>query len=90
MRIPTVHLNGTSSDALTTQVREAQQALRIALEALQEAAPHGRDYYVQEGAATKEAIQEHTSRLSRVKSVLDEMSEIREGIETQKLARKAR
>lgn len=45
MRIPTVHMNGTSPEDLLEQLVRAHQAVAGALEALDAASPNGRDYY---------------------------------------------
>lgn len=82
MRVPSVHLNGTSKDELIRQLEEAGLAIRDAIEKLQGAAPHGRDYYVQDTTtkenAYREAAEEHRSRLVRMKSVLEEVVLIHE------------
>lgn len=41
---PFVNINGTSRTALVDQRREAMDAIRVAMEKLQETKPHGRDY----------------------------------------------
>jgi len=69
---PTVHLNGTALSALVAQHRAAAEAIRFALAALSEAAPHGRDYYLPDMFAA--AVREHTDRLRRLESVLREIS----------------
>ena len=44
--VPAVHLNGTSKNELTAALSNAGKAMRDAINALRETAPHGRDYYV--------------------------------------------
>lgn len=80
MRTPTIHLNGTSKQALCEQVRDAAHALRDALKMLENAGPHGRDYYPQGPGALDEAIKEHRSRLERIQSVMEELQAIHEAI----------
>ena len=46
MMVPTIHLNGTSHDELLRQILDAKEAIRKAVEALANAAPNMRDYYV--------------------------------------------
>lgn len=58
MKYPTVHLNGTSGEALFEQNYEASKAIREALEVLREAAPNGRDYYPQGPGAFEQAVTE--------------------------------
>jgi hypothetical protein len=41
---PFVNINGTSRAALVDQRRAAMEAVRLAMTALQETCPHGRDY----------------------------------------------
>jgi predicted phage tail protein len=41
---PFVNINSTSRAALVEQRREAMAAIRLAMEALRETCPHGRDY----------------------------------------------
>lgn len=80
LKVPTVHLNGTSEQELRSQLKEAAIAVTTAMEALRHAAPHGRDYYVQSDTACNEAIKEHCARLDRLSSVYDELVEIHEAI----------
>lgn len=47
MMIPTLHLNGTSRTELIKQLTDAGHALALAIDALGNASPHGRDYYPQ-------------------------------------------
>ncbi len=76
MILPTVHLNGTSKNELARQLLEAHEAVQKAMEALQEAAPNGRDYYVQGASAIFDAQTEHFDRLGRLNSVAKELEEI--------------
>jgi capsule polysaccharide export protein KpsE/RkpR len=71
---PTVHSNGTSRSALAESLRAAHAATSAAEEAVRAAAPHLRDYYPQGGGAFDRAQAEHRSRLSRLSSVLEELS----------------
>jgi hypothetical protein len=47
---PTVHLNGSGRRALIDQRTDCMTALAQALDAINKAWPHGRDYYVKEGS----------------------------------------
>jgi pantothenate synthetase len=69
---PTIHLNGTSIEALLEQNRQVSRALRATLEAMSEAAPHGRDYYPQGSEALGQALAEHKSRVDQILSLLEE------------------
>lgn len=78
LTMPTIHLNGTSRSELLEQQVVAIDAVRKAIDALQQASPNGRDYYVQGGHAFTAAREEHTSRLSRLVEVRKELEEIAE------------
>ena len=73
MRLPSIHLNGTSAEALERQYENASTALVAAIEALCEASPNGRDYYVQGASATQEAIAEHEARIKSLRAVLKDV-----------------
>ena len=72
--LPTVHLNGTSRDTLLEGYIAALDALRLATEALQSAAPRPRDYYVQSNMSAHLARDEHFTRLARLQETLDELN----------------
>ena len=65
LTLPTVHLNGTSRDGLLEGYIAAMDAIRLAMKALQSAAPHPRDYYVQSNMSAHLARDEHFTRLAR-------------------------
>lgn len=69
---PSVHLNGTSVEALLEQNRKVSRALRTTLEAMSEAAPHGRDYYPQGSEALGKAMAEHKARVDQITGLLEE------------------
>ena len=73
---PTIHLNGTSAEELLKNYRAAYNAILNAQAALQQAAPHGRDYYVQSGDSIAVAISQHVSRVQRLESVRREIEEL--------------
>lgn len=73
---PTVHLNGSSKDDLVRQQRTARRALQTALDTLQQASPHGRDYYVQGPDALRKAMAAHEARIAKVQAVIKELSAI--------------
>lgn len=87
--IPTLHLNGTSGEVLRHQHRTAIEALRRALDALCEAAPNGRDYYVQGDEAGRKAQRKHEARVASLRRVRAELETITRGIEVQLDARNA-
>lgn len=73
LTIPTVHLNGTSSESLLSGYIEAIRAVKAAIQAVTDAAPHGRDYYVQSDAAYTLARDEHVSRMTKLLTVVDDL-----------------
>lgn len=77
---PTIHLNGTSREQLLEQVTEAANALRTALNLIQEAHPNARDYYPQGPTAYRDAEAEHQARSRRVQEVLAEYVQLAETI----------
>jgi hypothetical protein len=81
--VPTVHLNGTSKETLMDQITDAAQALRLAMEAIREAAPNARDYYVQGPNAFQEVQRQHCARINRLADVYTEYMEIAEAIADQ-------
>ena len=80
MMIPTVHLNGTSREELVRQIERAYEHLDKAMDALAQAAPHGRDYYTQGMDAYQKAAAEHESRMARLHSVHKELEQIVEAL----------
>lgn len=81
--IPTLHLNGTGINGFRDGLVKVHSTLRNAIEALCQAAPHGRDYYVQGPDAYNVARKEHDARVEKLTSVLREITEIWEGIQEQ-------
>jgi hypothetical protein len=80
MMTPTIHLNGTSRDALLEQATDAGNAIRQAMKAVEDAEPNGRDYYPQGSDALSKAQKEHVARLVKLRSVYDEYAAIAEDI----------
>jgi len=80
MRAPTIHLNGTSGEALLDQATSAAQALREALEAMGRAAPNARDYYVQGPEAFPLADDAHDARCAAVRALIAEYEELAEAL----------
>jgi hypothetical protein len=83
LTVPTVHLNGTSKDTLLHQLHCAKRNLKEAIEKLGNTEPHGRDYYMHGREAFHSAQAQHVSRLERLTSVYDELSELEEKISEQ-------
>lgn len=80
IRLPSIHLNGTSKQALLEGYLEAASAVFSAAEALSEAAPNARDYYPQGDNAFKQAQEEHNARLAKLNSVLVELQQLAEHV----------
>ena len=78
--LPTVHLNGSSRDSLLDGYMAAMDAIRLAMKALQSAAPHPRDYYVQSNMPAHLARDEHFVRLARLRETLDELNTLAEHV----------
>jgi hypothetical protein len=74
--VPTVHLNGTSTQALLADLTAALEALRAARQRVRMAAPNARDYYPQGAAATALAMEQHDRHLAGLKAVSDEIEEM--------------
>lgn len=80
MKLPTIHLNGTSKETLQEQYSKANEAIYAAIRALEGATPHARDYYVQNDQATAEALKEHRARVEKLLEVRKEINTILEHI----------
>lgn len=76
MILPTVHINGTSRDALTEANEVAARALDHALECLEDARPNGRDFYPQGVEAMRQAIAEHADRVAALRRVRADLGAI--------------
>lgn len=83
MMIPTVHINGTSRAELERQIETAHGWLVTTIEALEQAAPNGRDYYPQGDGALQVALREHGARLQKLVDVRDELQAIWQGLTEQ-------
>lgn len=86
----TIHLNGSSAEALITTHEQAGHSLRKALEDLSDTAPNARDFYVQKDGAFEQARAEHEARVSRVRGVLREVEAIHENLVEQQAFRERR
>lgn len=82
--IPSVHMNGTSFDELCKQQRSVIDAISEAIAVHRKAAPHGRDYYVQEPGAYDKAMTEFGRTQNRLIEIQKEMTTILAGIIDQK------
>jgi hypothetical protein len=80
--LPTVHINGTSKAQLFEDLSTALYAVQAAKEAVQAAAPNGRDYYPQAGNALQQALAKHAARLHALQTVYDELEAIAEHVQS--------
>ena len=80
LTLPTVHINGSSRGGLLEGYIAAMDAIRLAMKALQSAAPNARDYYVQAGDTFCMAQNQHFVRLARLRETLDELNTIAEHV----------
>jgi hypothetical protein len=80
MMIPTIHANGDSRETLYDQCSKALNAVRDAVEALQEMTPNGRNYYPQGPEAIGDAMSDHWYRRTRLLNVQKELELMLEGI----------
>lgn len=74
--VPTVHLNGTSREALVEENMKALAAVHAAFEAVRGAAPNARDYYVQSSTAFNEARKQHVERLLALTAIEQQLTTI--------------
>ena len=87
VKIPTLHLNGTSGEVLRDQWTAAHKAVCDAIAAVCEAGPNARDYYVQGPDAALAAQREHEARVKALRQVRDEIFQIADAIDAQLLDR---
>ncbi len=78
--VPTIHLNGTSREAILDGIAATIRAIDRALDLLCQSAPNARDYYPQGPGAFEQAHREHAKRAERLRSVRDELQTIAESI----------
>lgn len=84
MQLPIININGTSPSQLLEQQLLVCRHIRHAIEAMQEACPHGRDYQTLGGEkasqALHRALDEHSNRVLRLRQVLVEIETIAEHV----------
>jgi hypothetical protein len=83
LQLPALHSNGSSKQSLLDDVLDSRDALNKASALIARFGPHMRDYYpLPDGnAAYAKAKAEHESRLTRIKSIIDELTELADGID---------
>ena len=80
MQYPTVHLNGTSEEALLEGYCNANNALLDAIKALEDCAPNARDYYVTKIGDINAASAEHANRIADLVAVRRDINLIAEHV----------
>lgn len=82
MQLPQININGTQRSDLLELYFEARLALKNAIDALNAAAPHGRDYqtYPTGDQVFYAAQREHVERILKVRQVLAEIETLAEHI----------
>ncbi|HEX6732009.1 MAG TPA: hypothetical protein VF074_18475 [Pyrinomonadaceae bacterium] len=81
MRVPTIHINGTSVTDLSAAYAEAYTMMNRAIEVVDQTVPNARDYYPQGDTAYSEARCEHTERMRKLVSVRNDMLTLFEAVE---------
>jgi hypothetical protein len=81
---PTVHLNGTSADALIEQYTNAHRAVEAAIMMVAENGPNARDYYPHGDLAWTSAASQHSVRLQALRRIANELRELAEYVYDQK------
>ncbi|NUP12904.1 MAG: hypothetical protein HOW73_43245 [Polyangiaceae bacterium] len=87
MIAPVIHIKGSTLATLRSENDGARCALRIAIEALEDAAPRARDFEPLGSGAFGEACREHGARVSRLKATLRELDELGEHLDDAYYAR---
>ena len=85
--VPTLSLNGSDGKRLQEELEKSARAIQVALGALQETAPHGRDYRNED--ELYQAVREYRDRMHRLVSIRSEIASCWEGIQEQIKAKKS-
>ncbi len=88
MTLPTIHLNGTSVEALMEANDAVYDALQNVMNKFAAASPNGRDYYTQGPEAFGKAVEEHEARTRAVYAVMRELETIGEYLATEQEKRR--
>ena len=82
MQLPVININGTERSDLLELYLDAKRALEHAVDALNAAAPHGRDYqtYRDHDQTFYAAQREHADRILKVRAVLAEIETLAEHV----------
>jgi hypothetical protein len=76
MMLPTIHLNGTSREALYGPYVAARQAVVEAIDKVRATNPNGRDYYPQGPDAIHEARVQHLIRIDCLEAIKAELEQL--------------
>lgn len=79
---PTIHLNGTSREALRAGYEHAIASVQRARGVLCECIPNARDYYPQGDGAFEEAMDQHRMRDAALEVIIIELYEILTAVES--------
>lgn len=82
--IPAIHINGTSHKELCREIRSAVDALYTARIELSKMTVHSRDHYIKSDKDSyRKARAEHEARFKALDDIIDELTEIHNGIRNQ-------
>ena len=81
--VPTVNINGTHADNLVEALTDVAHVLLQAIEKMQAAMPHGRDYQVHGNGP--QARKQWSNRISHVRNLRNEVIDLALSIQDQKL-----
>jgi hypothetical protein len=73
LAIPTIHLNGSNKANMLEDLANAREAILLAIVAVAETVPNGRDYFTQGRGALTQAQAEHRARIDALSGVMDEL-----------------
>lgn len=83
INFPTDHVSDSGRHEFVRQCAEAAQAVSVAIERVSATSPNERDDYSQGDVAIQLVILQHDSRLSRLRSVYQELCSIAEALQRQ-------
>jgi hypothetical protein len=78
--LPTIHMNGTSAEALADALVVALEKLWEAQKALAEAGPNARDYYPQGPAVTQLALEQHRKREEQLQDIRTDLATVLDSV----------
>jgi hypothetical protein len=85
LKAPTLHLNGSSQEALLTVYRDAEVAAKAMIDAVAATCPHARDYMTEpDDLAYSHAMAEHRSRLRAAEDLLAQFTHLKVAVMRQK------